>query len=308
MLGLSINSASHAESQKELHNPTPSRGESGKPEQKNPSTSNKDPQQDERGTESRPFVVKGIPTEKTQQEAADDREERNKKALLDLDLNLYTGLQAIFTVVLAVVAILQIVLFWDQLSLMRGALNASKSAADAALEQAKAITQSERAYVKMSHYPPGLVQTPRSSGHEVRLQIKNFGNTPANVTRVVLDYKIIPHGEPLPAIPDFTHQKEIRMASFLIREDEISDWYQIPLVADEVRCIKSESKGVLFIYGYIDYVDQFNSRYRAGYGRRYDPVQDDRPEDMTDDRYNQRNNLLYITDAGYNYDRPQPID
>ena len=47
-------------------------------------------------------------------------------------------------------------------------------------------------------------------------------------------------------------------------------------------------------HGYVDYIDQFGQRHRGGYARVYDPRLDTEPS---------RNNLLFITQKGYNYDR-----
>lgn len=114
-----------------------------------------------------PLVIKGMPTEKTPEQAAEDRKERDIKTAIDRELASYTGWQAIFTLVLIVVGIFQLGLFIWQLWLIRKSLadtkvaaQAAKINADAALEQAKAITLSERAYVRMSHTPPGLTQAP----------------------------------------------------------------------------------------------------------------------------------------------------
>lgn len=47
----------------------------------------------------------------------------------------------------------------------------------------------------------------------------------------------------------------------------------------------------LFMLGYVDYRDQFDCRWRAGYARKYTP---DHPEG---------NNLSYVTARGFNSDR-----
>lgn len=160
-------SVSQAESQNGSQKPPPCRGEIRQPVQKNPISSKKKSPKDQRGTEEMPLVIKGMPTEKTPEQAAEDRKERDIKTAIDRELASYTGWQAIFTLVLIVVGIFQLGLFIWQLWLIRKSLadtkvaaQAAKINADAALEQAKAITLSERAYVRMSHTPPGLTQAP----------------------------------------------------------------------------------------------------------------------------------------------------
>ena len=50
----------------------------------------------------------------------------------------------------------------------------------------------------------------------------------------------------------------------------------------------------LYLIGYVDYIDQFGQRHRGGYARMYKP--------LTVLLQNQ-NNLFYVIQEGYNYDR-----
>ena len=51
---------------------------------------------------------------------------------------------------------------------------------------------------------------------------------------------------------------------------------------------------VLYLFGYVDYTDQFGQNHRAGYARRYDP-----------NIKKGQNNLVFVTEYGYNYDEPR---
>lgn len=133
VLGLSISSVSHAGNPKDLKNPPPSKGESGHPKQKNPPSPEKPTQQDNRGTEDNPIVIKGIPSQKTSQEAAEDREDRNKKTALDQELNFYTGGQALFTALTFFAVSAQIGLFVWQLRLIKRSSIDTRESAKAAL-------------------------------------------------------------------------------------------------------------------------------------------------------------------------------
>ena len=55
---------------------------------------------------------------------------------------------------------------------------------------------------------------------------------------------------------------------------------------------------MLYVVGYVDYIDVFGGHQRGGYARVYDPALDTGPEDA-------RNNLAFVTDRAYNYDRPR---
>jgi hypothetical protein len=53
-----------------------------------------------------------------------------------------------------------------------------------------------------------------------------------------------------------------------------------------------EGQAILYIIGYVDYIDAFDRHWRGGYPRVYDPV-----------RNGTDNNLTFVPAAGYNYDR-----
>jgi hypothetical protein len=161
----------------------------------------------------------------------------------------------------------------------------------------------ERAYVKISHPPPGIEQLD-SSGHIwLTVSIKNYGRTPARVTDVVLKPVVVPRGDQLPIVPDYTMQNEgPKPEAFLVTDDEffLSRFYRI--TPDEMSKVK-DLLSDLYIIGYVDYIDQFDQHHRGGYGRQYQPMIDVKTRYETDEEFAQRNNLTVITHAGYNYDR-----
>ncbi len=61
----------------------------------------------------------------------------------------------------------------------------------------------------------------------------------------------------------------------------------------DLAAILSGTKSLYFV-GYVDYVDAFKQRYRAGYARVYNPHDD------------KTNNLIFVTSSAYNYDTPRP--
>ena len=65
----------------------------------------------------------------------------------------------------------------------------------------------ERAYVKLSHIKPGL--TVKQDGKFwVQIKAKNFGQTPARVTDILLKPLILPKNEKLPNVPDYNGKPE----------------------------------------------------------------------------------------------------
>ena len=144
----------------------------------------------------------------------------------------------------------------------------------------------ERAYVKMSHPPPGLMFN--SSGCDVRITIKNDGVTPARITNAFVNLKIFNADERLPTPPLYEVPEREPVRAFLVKEDIINFTETFSITLEEFQAAPPNS--ILCVFGYVDYVDVFNVRHRGGYGRRYLP-------NATS------NNLGFVSQAGYNYDR-----
>lgn len=122
------------------------------------------------------------------------------------------------------------------------------------------------------------------------LHIKNNGSTPANVTDIVLTTKLMPHGDPLPIPPDYPSDARGRAnLAFLYRDDEVFIKRLLPISQEDEAAVTERTKD-FFMYGYVDYIDQFGQRHRAGYARGYEPGAE-------------RDNLFGESQSGYNYDR-----
>lgn len=256
---------------------------------------------DQRGNEKSPLVVKVLPTKEIEEEAAQAQKERKEKTELDRklteytkDLSIYTKDLSAFTAVLAVAAILQLIVFGLQAWKLHQTVKATKESANAALKSTDAFKASERAYVKMSHCPPGLYPAPAPhSIYVVKMRVKNFGQTPATVTDLLLTKKVLPRNERLPMVPDYS----VRAAGespniFLVREDESFTSYNFP-ISNEERSSIEDGTQILYVYGYIDYIDRFGCRHRAGYARRFNG------------EIGGEDNLKFVIQEGYNYDRPR---
>ena len=164
----------------------------------------------------------------------------------------------------------------------------------------------ERAYIKMSHRPPGIETEGITGLFGVTLEIANFGKTPARVTDVFLTHVVVPHKKGLPKIPDYQLPavRDNIPSAFLVTEDKFffAQSFRIPKV-ETISIMELESD--LYLIGFVDYVDQFKQRHRGGYARLYQPRMDDRSRFKTDDAFQQRSNLVFVAQDGYNYDRPR---
>jgi hypothetical protein len=173
-----------------------------------------------------------------------------------------------------------------------------------AKRQADDMKVIQRAYVKMSHPTPGIQAGGVTGLFGLEVEIKNFGNTPARVTNVLIKPLVLVHNETLAAIPDYSLLEETEgiPKAFLVTQDSFfySRVYRIrPEDMVSVKDLASD----LYLIGFVDYMDQFNQRHRAGYARLYQPMVDDRASYKTDEAFARRNNLFVVSQEGYNYDR-----
>jgi len=64
-----------------------------------------------------------------------------------------------------------------------------------------------------------------------------------------------------------------------------------------------EGKMKVWAYGFVDYSDRLGKKHRSGYGRRYSHMVDTKPQGLSEEKFAKRNNLLFMNEQGYNYDR-----
>jgi hypothetical protein len=147
----------------------------------------------------------------------------------------------------------------------------------------------ERAYVKMSHLPPGVVFQ-ESGKAKVTIQVNNRGRTPAYVTDVRLSPVVLPRGQPLPQRPRYTAPDGQSAQAFLTSTDHI--FIDMEFTVSDLAAILGGTKTLYFV-GYVDYVDAFKGRHRGGYARVYN-------------RNEKTNNLVFVTSSAYNYDTLRP--
>jgi hypothetical protein len=125
----------------------------------------------------------------------------------------------------------------------------------------------------------------------ISIEIRNHGVTPARVTDMVLTGVTFPNGQELPAVPVYTRHADARIPeAFLVANDFVTsrNVVRIPGGGGVREAVRGECQ--LCVFGFVDYIDQFGQRYRAGWGRRYDHKMKDV-------------NVVFVTEKGYNYDR-----
>jgi hypothetical protein len=77
--------------------------------------------------------------------------------------------------------------------------------------------------------------------------------------------------------------------AFLVANDRIFTHATFPLPEFQQVLL---GQLTLYLFGYVDYVDAFGQRHRGGYARLF----------VADQK---ENNLVFITNASYNYDVPR---
>jgi len=236
--------------------PVPGTGESKSNPPNNQTKSDQSkPAIDDRGTENSPVIVR---LSKSTEEAAQDQNDRENEATNKRQTLWLTG----FTV-MALVA--QIWILYRQNEIMKAQnciVDGQRRTTDAMLASNKQI---ERAYVGFGTWL-SIDRKPDKPKFSMTVQFLNFGNTPAEIDKVVLAFDV---GEQIAKQPPI-YEREIPtepIRVFLVKRGEfflINRRFEIPEWANVERGDK-----VLRLLGYIEYTDRFKQRHRAGYGRVY---------------------------------------
>jgi hypothetical protein len=162
----------------------------------------------------------------------------------------------------------------------------------------------ERAYVKMSHRPPGINwESPLLGNGVVTLRVKNFGKTPADISDAYVE-AIVRTEDTIERLPPYNPEARVNrlpVRGFLVDKDEF--FFDSPVnITPTQRASIEAKKAVLIIFGYVDYIDKFGQRQRGGYARMYDPVVDREAFRTSEDRA-KRNNLPIFPHRDWNFDR-----
>ena len=193
--------------------------------------------------------------------------------------------------------VLGILLLIGTLCYTHKAAKEAKRAAQAGIDAVAAMRHSERAYVTISHKPPGLTLQAKSGFATFTIEVKNHGRTPATVTDVLIHLDRFTEANPAPDKPVYRADDSRRkVEAFLVAGNSFKRFARrrLPAGGDE---------GELWLYGYVDYVDEFGDAHRDGYARVYRPDMED-----TQVPLEERNNLVFVARAGWNYDRDRLSD
>ena len=221
---------------------------------------------------------------------------------VDLIAGIPSILMVLFTGALALMAYRQYLVLQKQIDINREQNEILNKQTDYNRELNNIQKVIERAYVKMSHHPPGL-DLLMDGRWKVRLRIENLGRTPARITSVMIGGKIYSWEDPLPKTPDYSVAKERPGKAFLVPNDFVETTMEEKLESpDMVKDVQALQKKLLII-AYVDYIDQFGKRHRGGYGRLYSWPHDNPEHYEHPEHFATRSNLVFLDEPGYNYDR-----
>ena len=192
------------------------------------------------------------------------------------------------TLVLVAIGAIQAAIYWGQLQHFR---------------------RTDRAYVKVKARKPGLEFTDSKEFIGMpeavcNLEIMNYGTTPAHITDVVSLYSIVASGQQLPSEPEYNiPDSHIAAIAFLVKGESFFNFVGEDLNTIERSLAALESgKSILYLYGFVDYIDIFGQRHRGGFGFKYSPHIDKDAEEHSKQAFENRHNLLNMARDKYNYD------
>lgn len=210
--------------------PSPSAGEASQIEQQNSKPAEQPANTEQRGSERAPFVVKVLPTPKTKAEARSERKDRKTETTQNRWLMIFSGLVALFT----------LLLFGCNIFLWV----ATNKAANAAKDAAEHIPTVERAWVFAGPDATSLRAGPELL--QFRLHIENHGKTPGFV-RVI--WAAMRPDEPFEPVPKYEGKKPSQ-TEMVLGPGKHFLWPELFYAATD-----------RYFYGYIRYTDIFHANH-----------------------------------------------
>jgi hypothetical protein len=242
--------------------PSPRPPNSSQPPQSKSKGSKQQTANDLRGTEQSPLVIKVLPTPKTKEESAQDRNDHNEKAATDWWLVRFNG-------ALVVVVFLQWIWMVRQEKWMRKNIEIAQKAADAAKESAEVAQTTvktmedtaERQLRAYIHVGGGKDKGPildAPDGPEVWLLLKNTGQTPAYKVEHWIKAGILPY----PLNSDLTGPDEsAKMTKIVLPPGvEMNLFWKTgtPLERAQIDAIRDGTECRLYVWGEVHYLDAFD--------------------------------------------------
>jgi hypothetical protein len=221
------------------------------------------------GTDKQPFVVKSLEAEKTPERSEQDRPEREEKSANERSLIVWTMVLGVATVVLAIIAGIQVGVFWVQLKLMRVAVSDGTLIAKTAREE---FLATHRPRIRVRRI--ALSQDTKTGDNHVSFTIANVGGTIAHITGGMdrIEYrpkllglpniqKPIRGGFPIGAAPLYAGAQN----SYTIHDEAVMVDFQF-----ERGIVADNRMKRLYCYGFIVYTDNLGTIRETGFCRVFE--------------------------------------
>lgn len=241
------------------------RGREGEQLQNQPKQTEQPPTQNQRGTEEAPIIVKVLPTNKSDAEAAEDARERQEKTEIDrkkteLDTNLvnFNGDLAYYTKVLALVAGFQFLALIVQAIILALAFKESRRAGDIARD---AMIAGERAFVFATNVQPFWERGQTADAYNWRFRPvwQNSGDTPTRNMKMHVECALRDAGLPLGFNFDYP-TAEIGTAlippKIITRGGIAPQIPRAPISPQDILDVQQGRK-ILYLWGWARYFDVF---------------------------------------------------
>ena len=101
---------------------------------------------------------------------------------------------------------------------------------------------------------------------------------------------LLSKAEKLPDEPNYERKGAARRQAFLVANMAVYFGDNFSVTRTQLQQV-NDGTLKLYLLGYVDYMDAFGQKHRGGYARIYDP------------RPGLSNNLGFVTEDGYNYDK-----
>jgi len=260
------------------HRPSPRSGEPIQQEQTHPSGSQKSPATNQQNANQPPIIVNVLPPQKSEEEATEERQERDGKAALDrraVDLTAElarftaglfyaTVILAIATVLLFIVTAGLLIFAFFQSRDMKASIAVAAKSAEATISAAAAargVLESDRAWITWNQLGIAVLTNTTFNGKEIKNGVgfysnwKNTGRSPAQNVSCVNIARLVEPGARVPIVNVGVDDSFTTESSRGVGQ-EISGSL-IPFNDSDSADFKSRKKNLLF-YSRVEYFDIFN--------------------------------------------------
>jgi len=241
----------------QLQTPVPSKREAGQRRENQTGGTQQPPSRDQRGTEEVPFVVKTLPTPKTDTETTQDAQERKEKSANDSNLVKFTLYLVVATGVLAVIGALQLFVFGYQAIQLQRTVQAAKESSDA-------LINTERPWVLIAAVGSEQKFRNNQMAQEAYFTIRNYGKSPAWIIEMGGTFETLKNLSELPPNPVYEHienetNRGIVIVPRTVEDDKYSLWlpHKNAFVNAEFQRVANTKELLWCVYGFVIYKDIF---------------------------------------------------